>query len=60
MPKFICKDTIPCYVTWTYIVEADSLEEAQELVGEGAISSTSYKLGDCLDSATSEQVWSEE
>ena len=30
MPKYTITDIVPCWVTWTYTVEADSEEEALE------------------------------
>ena len=30
MPKYTITDIVPCWVTWTYTVEADSEDEAVE------------------------------
>lgn len=35
MPKFIIRDTVPCYVTWPYVVEAEDEEMALENFCQG-------------------------
>jgi len=35
MPKFIIRDTLPCYVTWTYEIEADSEDDAMDKFMDG-------------------------
>jgi len=52
MPQFRIKDTIPCYVTWTYTVEADSESAAREAFIDQDESIRPVGLpdiGDCVD-----------
>lgn len=55
MPKFQVDDTIACYVTWRYEIEAATAEEAAELYREGHATGMGWKesdgpfIGDALD-----------
>jgi hypothetical protein len=49
MALYEVKETTPCYVTWTRVIEANSKEEAIQLLTDGdhGIEATE-EIGDCL------------
>lgn len=51
MPKFLIKETMPCWTTWGRVVEADTEEEAFDKFneGEGVEQSNYPEIGDSLD-----------
>jgi hypothetical protein len=51
MAQYEVKETIPCYVTWTKLVEASSIEEAIQLVADNSedFPQVREEIGDCLD-----------
>lgn len=46
MKKFIVKEFKPVYAVWTYEVEANSKEEALEMVQNGDVENTDYETID--------------
>lgn len=55
MPTFRVTQVEPCWVTWTYRVEADNLEHAEErcFAGEGELEGEG-EIGDRVESQDSE------
>jgi hypothetical protein len=51
MPKFLAKERMACWITWTYKVEAEDIEAAWERYGEGEHSAVigQPEIGDSLD-----------
>lgn len=49
MAKFIIRDTMACYVTWNYEVEAESEDAARELWMEGRATALGETIGDSID-----------
>ena len=55
MSKFIIRDTLPCYVTWTYEVEAESQEVAERAYTDGEATTIGEpEIGDCIDGVPSQ------
>lgn len=57
MAKFIVRDTVPCWVTWLYPIEADSEAEALQKYREGnhASAYNEAEIGDAIDGITTSQ-----
>ena len=49
MAKHILSETYPCFVTWTKTIEADTLDEARNILDEGGGISDPPIIGDILD-----------
>ncbi len=47
MPKFVIKDTIPCYVTYLYEVTAKDEDEAYDIFYDG-IPSDHHEISDSI------------
>ena len=54
MAKFVLMETYPCFVTWTKIIEADTLDDARNIFDEGGGESVDPILGDILEGSTIE------
>ena len=50
MPKFLVKDTIACWVTWTHEIEAKDADEAKSRYRDGDHDAAIETIiGDCID-----------
>ena len=49
MPKFVVTETLPCWVDFRHVVEAESEEDAKELFRSGESDSVNTDIGDVLD-----------
>lgn len=50
MPKFKVEETVPCWVTYSAVVEANSAEEAETIFKDGVETTTLFgDVIDCLD-----------
>lgn len=50
MPKFLIKDRQACWVTFRYVVEADTEEDAEQAWMDGDTGTVlDDEIGDCID-----------
>lgn len=58
MPKFRMNETIPCFVTWQCVIEADSEEHARQLYADGERGKEESKplIGDSIPYAVPEKL----
>lgn len=57
MPKFRVASTVPCFVTWTCEIEAESETDARQKFRNGEYEFTDQpEIGDAVDSGNSEEI----